>query len=559
MSNTNVPPSNPNNLGAQIAAEQRAIIEAQTRATRELNGSIRQGVRQLQASFRGFINPITRLQDSLTRLDQTNRQALALGTTTSKLEKTVSKNSNILERGNASYQKLIDAITNNFESGVRVQSGAIADLTEEMIATGQDVNGLRAMNSDLLLFTGDNIKALQDTNRANQEISDKYGVSNQKLIESVNSLRDTFEEASYFGADTTASLESLAKELKARTGGKNVEGAIRTLFGLGTGGLETLTTSLRVGGGGLRSKIAGGAAIGMQDIQPILQEVARIAKEGGGGNLAIGADVAAMRTGLTRQQVIQLVNLNNQLSKDYSLSEEQKKTTDETFNSIQNINERARNFYDKTAVASLAALGSISVTTIQLATQTALTYGLLRGLMTTNPNTPGLAGLLANTGQAAGQAGKIALGAGIFGGLAFGASQIPRDQGGGADIGLGILERGLTGASVGAIGGVPGIIAGSVGGLLFGIFESIEKNTKESSEAEKAQADIAIKKDREERAMAAARELERVNIITGYLRSRADLSYGDQILPVLEGILKSARQQVALTNQQPRTTAGGRR
>lgn len=559
MSNTNVPPSNPNNLGAQIAAEQRAIIEAQTRATRELNGSIRQGVRQLQSSFRGFINPITRLQDSLTRLDQTNRQALALGTTTSKLEKTVSKNSNILERGNVSYQKLIDAITNNFEAGVRVQSGAIADLTEEMIATGQDVNGLRAMNSDLLLFTGDNIKALQDTNRANQEISDKYGVSNQKLIESVNSLRDTFEEASYFGADTTASLESLAKELKARTGGKNVEGAIRTLFGLGTGGLETLTTSLRVGGGGLRSKIAGGAAIGMQDIQPILQEVARIAKEGGGGNLAIGADVAAMRTGLTRQQVIQLVNLNNQLSKDYSLSEEQKKTTDETFNSIQNINERARNFYDKTAVASLAALGSISVTTIQLATQTALTYGLLRGLMTTNPNSQGFAGLLANTSQAAGQAGKIALGAGIFGGLAFGTSQIPRDQGSDADMTLGVLERALTGVSVGAIGGVPGMIAGGVGGLLFGIFENIEKNTKESSEAEKAQADIAIKKDREERAMAAARELERVNIITGYLRSRADLSYGDQILPVLEGILKSARQQVALTNQQPRTTAGGRR
>lgn len=555
MSNTNVPPSNPNNLGAQIAAEQRAIIEAQTRATRELNGSIRQGVRQLQASFRGFVNPITRLQDSLTRLDQTNRQALALGTTTSKLEKTVSKNSNILERGNVSYQKLIDAITNNFEAGVRVQSGAIADLTEEMIATGQDVNGLRAMNSDLLLFTGDNIKALQDTNRANQEISDKYGVSNQKLIESVNSLRDTFEEASYFGADTTASLESLAKELKARTGGKNVEGAIRTLFGLGTGGLETLTTSLRVGGGGLRSKIAGGAAIGMQDIQPILQEVARIAKEGGGGNLAIGADVAAMRTGLTRQQVIQLVNLNNQLSKDYSLSEEQKKTTDETFNSIQNINERARNFYDKTAVASLAALGSISVTTIQLATQTALTYGLLRGLMTTNPNTPGLAGLLANTGQAAGQAGKIALGAGIFGGLAFGASQFPRDQGGGADIGLGILERGLTGASVGAIGGVPGMIAGGVGGLLFGIFESIEQNTKESAEAAKEEQARAARKEREERAMAAARELERVNVLTGYIRSRIDLPYGAEIVPILEDMRKTARQQLATSRQRPGTTA----
>jgi len=554
MSNTNIPPSNPNNVGAEIAKEQRAIIEAQTRATRELNGSIRQGVRQLQASFRGFLNPITRLQDSLTRLDQTNRQALALGTTTSKLEKTVSKNSNILERGNVSYQKLIDAITNNFEAGVRVQSGAIADLTEEMIATGQDVNGLRAMNSDLLLFTGDNIKSLQDTNKANQEISDKYGVSNQKLIESVNSLRDTFEEASYFGADTTASLESLAKELKARTGGKNVEGAIRTLFGLGTGGLETLTTSLRVGGGGLRSKIAGGAAIGMQDIQPILQEVTRIAKEGGGGNLAIGADVAAMRTGLTRQQVIQLVNLNNQLSKDYTLNEEQKKTTDETFNSIQNINERARNFYDKTAVASLAALGSISVTTIQLATQTALTYGLLRGLMSSNPNAKGFAGLLANTSEVVGKGGKVAAMGGLAGLAAYVANQATPEEGTGKQIGN-VFERMFTGASVGAIGGVPGMIAGGVGGLLFGIFENIEQNTKESAEAAKEEQARAARKEREERAMAAARELERVNVLTGYIRSRIDLPYGAEIVPILEDMRKTARQQLATSRQRPGTTA----
>jgi hypothetical protein len=537
-------------------AQREAAVEL-TRATRQLNGSIAQAARQLSERFAGFINPLKRFEDSINRLDQSNRAALRIGTTTQKLSDSVNKNSDLLNRGLVSNQKLLDAIVQNFESGIRVQNGALGDLTQEMIATGQDLNGLRQMNSDLLLFTGDNVKALQATNRANKEISDKYGVSNQKLIDSVNSLKETFEEASFFGGETTASLEILTKELKARTGGKNVEGAIRTLLGLGTGGLDTLTTSLRVGGGGLRARLSAGQGIGMRDIQPILDEVTRIAQQGGGGDLAIGADIAAMRTGLTRQQVIQLVNLNKQLKNSYTLNEEQKKTTDETYNSIQNINERARNFYDSTAIKSLALLGTISTGVISLGTGLSLALGGIRGVM---PMTPGgVRGTALFGGYAArealGKAGNFLKYRGLAGGLGMaaglGLSQTVGQEKGVGGAAAGILGNALTGASLGGMFGGPAAIpAALVGGLLgagYGIFEAIKKNTGESAEAEREQADLAKRKDREERAMAAARELERINVLTGYIRSRVDMPFGVEIMAELQKRNKLAEEQLKLS------------
>jgi len=534
VSNTNIP-----NVGDQFAQEQLQIQRELAKATRDLNGSIKQSIRGLQASFNSFVNPVTRLQDSITRLDQTNRAALALGTTTSKLEKTVSKNSDILQRGNVGYQKLVDAIVNNFEAGIRVQGGALGDLTEEMIATGQNVQGLREMNSDLLLFTGDNIRVMQDTNKANKDISDKYGVSNQKLIDSVNSLKQTFEEASFFGGETTASLEILTKELKARTGGKNVEGAIRTLLGLGTGGLGNLSTALRTGAGGLRSRISAGQAVSMGDIEPILAQVARIAMESGGGNLALGADIAAMRTGLSREQVVQLVNLNNQLTKSYALSEDQKKTNDELLNNIGNINDRARNFYDNTAVEMLSKLGTIDAALIGLAINASLGLGMAQGFKPTGGG--GFKGALAGLGQIG---GRLAFGA-TAGGAAFALNKLAPEEEGFAKSAMGVLEKAATGASLGAIvgGGIPGALIGGAGGLLFGIFESIMDSSKKTAEATQKSAQIEEDKRKEERLRLAAKEIERINFLTGYIRARTDLTLGKEIIPHLERLYKVNKQQ----------------
>jgi len=534
-----VDPNTPN-IGEQFRAEQQEIQVELTRATRRLNLSVLQATRQLAGQVTAFVNPINRLQDSLTRLDKTNRASLALGTTTDKLRKSVEANSDVLDRGLVSTQKLMDAIVQNFESGVRVQNGAIADLTEEMIATGQDLNGLTSMNSDLLLFTGDNIRAVQDANRANREISDKYGVSNQKLIDSVNSLKSTFEEASFFGGETTASLETLTMELKARTGGKNVEGAIQTLLGLGTGGLGNLGAAIRTGAGGLRARISGGQAVGMGDIMPILQQVSQIAQQSGGGNLALGADIAAMRTGLSRQQVVQLVNLNQQLQKDYTLNAESKKTTDETFNSIQNVNERARNFYDKTAIQSLALLGTISTATIGMAANTVMAGGALAGLLPAGGG--GLAGGAARIGSMLPRLG----GAAALGTAAYGAK---------AATGGGFLSNILTGASVGSIGGPMGTIAGAAGGLIFSIFENIAGSTKETAEEVRKQREMEEEQRRQEAAIQASKDIARVSFLAQYIRSRggADLNGNTELY--LEVIAKNI-QEMNSKSTTPKSTLG---
>jgi len=534
-----VDPNTPN-IGEQFRAEQQEIQVELTRATRRLNLSVLQATRQLAGQVTAFVNPINRLTDSLSRLDKTNRASLALGTTTDKLRKSVEANSDVLDRGLVSTQKLMDAIVQNFESGVRVQNGAIADLTEEMIATGQDLNGLTSMNSDLLLFTGDNIRAVQDANRANREISDKYGVSNQKLIDSVNSLKSTFEEASFFGGETTASLETLTMELKARTGGKNVEGAIQTLLGLGTGGLGNLGAAIRTGAGGLRARISGGQAVGMGDIMPILQQVSQIAQQSGGGNLALGADIAAMRTGLSRQQVVQLVNLNQQLQKDYTLNAESKKTTDETFNSIQNVNERARNFYDKTAIQSLALLGTISTATIGMAANTVMAGGALAGLLPAGGG--GLAGGAARIGSMLPRLG----GAAALGTAAYGAK---------AATGGGFLSNILTGASVGSIGGPMGTIAGAAGGLIFSIFENIAGSTKETAEEVRKQREMEEEQRRQEAAIQASKDIARVSFLAQYIRSRggADLNGNTELY--LEVIAKNI-QEMNSKSTTPKSTLG---
>ena len=86
----------------QEAQDISAQLVAQERALRELNLSIKQASRQLASRFTGFINPVVRLEDSIRRMDATNREALKLGTTTKKLSENIAKNSDILERGRVS-------------------------------------------------------------------------------------------------------------------------------------------------------------------------------------------------------------------------------------------------------------------------------------------------------------------------------------------------------------------------------------------------------------------------------------------------------------------------
>ena len=266
MTSTNPPPGGTGETGgttsrvtqAVVQQTQQAIITSQMeleKATRQLNLSITQAGRQLVNRFTGFINPVVRLEDSIRRMDETNRRALQMGTTTKKLSENIAKNTTVLERGRVSTQKLLNTFTEFFEQGVRDQGGAIGALTEEMIATGQNTTGLGKQLSDLTLFTGGNSDALKMVSKTNIDVSDKYGISNEKLIESLNTLRDEFRKASFFGAETAASFEVVAQQLKGRAGGTDIEGGLRALFQILTPGQDSLRSGVLLGAMSQRERV----------------------------------------------------------------------------------------------------------------------------------------------------------------------------------------------------------------------------------------------------------------------------------------------------------------
>lgn len=537
---TGIPPPSNN---ADLISENERLRAALDAATRGSQGVVR-SLENVRRSFSNFVNPITRLQDSIMRMDKTNRDALKIGTTTEKLQSSVSKNSNILSRNLVSNQKLTDAIIQNFESGVRVQNGALGDLTQEMIATGQNLGGLTKANSDLVLFTGNNTNALQTVSKVNKDVSDKYGVSNEKLINSVNSLRDTFEKASFFGPQTTASLEALATEIKGRAGGTNVEAAMRSLMGILTPGMSTLAAGQMLGARGARARAGAGEALSMADIEPILRNVDRIYAATAGVDPEARLKAAAAQAQISEEQFIQLKNLSDILKQNYKTNETIKKTNDETYNSIQNINERARNFYDKTAVGMLAILGSVNTNTVRVAENIAMLGGGLGGL-------PG-----AGATRGAGKFGKLGRGFGMaaIGAMAFEQpiKSFTKDKTG-FDLGNTLNYAGM-GATLGSI--VPGIGTGigAVAGGAIGIFEAIMTNTSKSAEADQERLKMEREKANLEKAQRASEEVRRAQFIIGYLRSRGGvkLDEGNLILKeLLDEFKKSRRDQNRQSTEKP--------
>src|SRR5210317_697630 len=542
MTSTNVGGNNNNNNRTQrVDIDVRSELIDYTPAIRKLNLSVVQATRQVAAAASQFANPITRLQDSITRLDQSNRYALALGTTNEKLTKFVNKNTDVLSKGLVSNQKLIDAIAANFESGIRVQTPALMELSEEMIATGQDLQALTRMNSDLLLLTGDNIDALETVNRVNKEVSDKYGVSNEKLINSVNSLRDVFEESSFFGAKSTASLEAITMQLMGRTGGKASEGAIRSLLKIVTGDFATLDPAIRLGAQQARAKLGAGQALNISDLTPILDNLAMMA-EGFRGNdpLAIGAGLTARLSGLGGAGAVnELLNLRKQLQSNYELSEEMKKTDDDTFNNFQNINERARKFYDETAIDMLGKLGEIDTNLVKSITDQTMAFGALLGLLPTSRagSFMKIAGGVSRVGGAA---------AGLYGASMFEQGSVEQGALGGASLGLAVLGPvgAVFGAAIGGLvnhfGGLEGIADRSKD-LLAQVADNTEKSAKADTEINQREKD----KENLARAKESSMEIQRAQSIFGYLRSRNMIDYKENadILNYIAELLSTANIQ----------------
>jgi hypothetical protein len=306
-------------------------------------------------------------------MDETNRKITQMGTTYSKLQKSIEKNSDAYDKNNVSTRALTAEFAKNSEQGVRTFGGALADLTQEMIATGQNTALQRKMNADQVLQTGNNTKAVQAINKTNKDVSDKYGISNDRLIESLNSLKGVMDQASFFGPEAVTSFKNIATELKGMAGGANIEGGLGALFKVLTPGSEGIAASHLLGADGLRQRQVAGGSIDTEDLAPIFANLERLI---GSSKGQFGAEIAGAKTGLGKDPMIQLMQLKNIMKSHFELSKEDQATEREKFNNIKNLQDKQNDWYDKGAVQMLSLLGTMKTSLLVMAMNLPLVGGM---------------------------------------------------------------------------------------------------------------------------------------------------------------------------------------
>tara|TARA_Y100000004_G_scaffold192123_1_gene252116 strand:+ start:1546 stop:3231 length:1686 start_codon:yes stop_codon:yes gene_type:complete len=535
------------------------LLDTQNRLATNLNRSII----RLNSNLQNFVNPLTRLSESINRLDKTNVAALKVGVTNEKLSKSVEKNSNLLSRNLTSLNELRLAVIDGFGRGVRVQTDALDNLTTEIVATGQDVTALNKLNSDLVLFTGNNIQSLDNAARVNKEVSDAYGVSNDKLINTLNSLRDTLQTASFFGSNAVDSLGEVAQQLVGRAGGTDITSALATLNRILVGGLETERTAQLLGATGARQTLAGGGRLTLQQVLPILDQLEARRDQLGGGRF--GLDILSQTLGLSKTQTTELLNLAEIARQDFKVQDELKKTTDETYNSIENINKRAQNFYDNTAMGMLGQLGSINTNLLFFMQQAVMAGGvagsLLGGSRRRRRMTPReeFDSLFEPTRRGNPMTREY-MSLGSTPNARF-RNYIKRGVGGtGAAVGAGALLGSVLPPSIGGVdtgGAIQGMqygaMAGSfipgvgtlVGGGIGAVLGLIASNTGKSAEELAAQRRAADEERQRRRAEEAARDMSRLDFLAGYIRSRGGSFMTDPEMKSLFEAIKTAVEKTA--------------
>lgn len=557
MSNTNVPPG---------GERRNELLEMQNRLTQDLNRSL---VR-LRSQFEGFVNPVDRLTTSIRQVDKTNIEALKLGTTYQKLTNSVNKNSTLLTKNLTSQRELTAAVIDGFGQGVRNQTQALSELTTEMVATGQNVQALNQLNSNLVLFTGNNVQSIDNLAKVNKEVSDAYGVTNDKLINTLNSLKETMQQASFFGTNAVESLGTVATELTGRAGGTNITGALATLNRLLTGGLETERIGALLGATSARETLARGGRINLQDVLPILDQLQARREALGGGRF--GLDILADTLGISKMQTTELLNLAEIARKDFKVQDELKKTADETYNTIENVNKRAVNFYDNTAMGMLGALGSLNTNLIFFMQQVGMGGGAIAGIAGRRRRaiTPGSRDFIGPVAPSPG--GIRGLGDRIRGEyMGLGSSnnvrmrQVLKRGIGGAGLAMaanpalqglneatggyagGAVQGATLGASIGSF--IPGIgtLAGGGIGLVVGGLSDIYRAVSKSSKAEEEQLKMMKEEKREKRAREASQDVAVMGFLTSYVRSRMGTDPNATSEMYLEQIAKNQRALLAKT------------
>jgi hypothetical protein len=358
-------------------------------------------------------NVTDKLTEAIKVADTNTVKSLSMGIN---YQKFLDANTQALNETEASRRETTAALIDGFDKGLNTNSGAVMDLTERMLLTGQDTKKLNSINAELMAITGRNESVIQAASKATFDSSNRYKISSDRLIDTMQAMSEVFEEASFFGGDTVGSLDAISKELTGMVGvdmGGQISGFLKTL----TPSLDNIATQSLLGAENVTKKIAEGTA-STSDLMPILRRIQEISDQALQSNPpAVARTIAAAQLGMSERQLNQSLQLARAVANPREVDESIAASNEEMAETLKTAQEKANDFYDRLAPSMNNFLATIAPTALEIAR-------VVNIIAAAGGAAQGAEGMLAGRGGMLGKLGgilgKVAMFAGPIG-LAVGA------------------------------------------------------------------------------------------------------------------------------------------
>tara|TARA_S200002703_G_scaffold158525_1_gene169135 strand:+ start:1118 stop:3100 length:1983 start_codon:yes stop_codon:yes gene_type:complete len=507
------PPQNPNNNDPDDNSPREPFFKPFLERFNRIGEDQINSIKTLVASNQRYFSITDNLIKAYKDFEALNEKSLAMGVS---YERFFNANSAELRSSRVSMQELAEVMVSNFGAGIRMNSKELQDLNEEMIATGQDTQALQSVNANLLALTGKNADVVSNLAKVNQDVSKEYQISNDRLVRTMQSLAENFEQASFFGSDAVEAVGTLGQELQGLIG-VDMPQELNTAVSLLIPSMENIGRRQLLGLEGIEEKFVNNNVV-LADLAPAFQRVLRVRDRARQTDLDTANLVAASQFQVSEQQFRQLSRLAEAVINGNEFQSEIAQKRDEEFKQVQVLRKKQLDYFTEVGPQTYEAVRTITPAITQLT----LAMNLAAG-----------AGSLGNIGGAkfsfkGGNFGLGAMGKRALGGTAIGAATTGlRYLDDPNSVSLGSAAGSIGGAAIGqAILPIPvvgALIGGYIGNAIGEYFDPLEdvKDSSKKTAEETAKANREAEKERREKEAASRQEMSALASLGAYLRRMA--------------------------------------
>lgn len=381
-------------------------------------------------------SPLNRLSDALGKADKLQTRAISMGTTITRFQR---ENSEALSKLYGGVSETTQALMDLRSVGLRQTGNELNKLMVFMRYSGQNTAGLVEQMSRMSVYTGNNTRSMDKLAKENSDISKTYKVTNESLINALNSLDSTIKiQAGLVGSTNITGVIQNLQGIFGERATPEIKMAIQKLFDPREMAFRTMT-----GTAGIQSQIAG---MGSKEATiTVLEAFKKIAQFGERQTKGLGSSEAGIfaKEGIlsnmfgSSEQFLSFKFLADLNGKEImSILENSDKASDEDLRNQRMIVDNASKFYD-VAVNDYYAPMLSNLDTIAKWTLAQGITGSIGGLMTGR--------FFRTMARGAGGAGGALLGGASLGRFILGAGRLLSGPVGlGLTIGLPLLYKYFT-------------------------------------------------------------------------------------------------------------------